>query len=151
TYAQTQEHLFEVIASIFAVPVGRPGRSSSLRLVRIRPIERNGRGVLMEPGGRDGVDLQRFEGDGAKDLVEIGSKQRIEDVTQPVIMKRGPCEPWLKPGEHAALFQPLPHLIALQRHLSALPKFAPAKWRFYRGQCPGEWVFEVPTTRCVTE
>ena len=24
--------------------------------------------------------------------------------------------------------------LALQRHLSALPKFAPAKWRFCRGQ-----------------
>jgi hypothetical protein len=24
--------------------------------------------------------------------------------------------------------------VALQRHLSALPKFAPAKWRLYRGQ-----------------
>ena len=42
-------------------------------------------------------------------------------------------------------------LLTLQRHLSALSKFAPAKWRFYRGQCPGACVFEVPTTRCVTE
>ena len=25
------------------------------------------------------------------------------------------------------------HPLALQRHLSALPKFAPATWRFYRG------------------
>ena len=42
-------------------------------------------------------------------------------------------------------------MVALQRHLGALPKFSPAKWLFYRGQCPGECVLEVPTTRCVTE
>src|SRR5262249_4542392 len=42
-------------------------------------------------------------------------------------------------------------MLTLQRHLSALPKFAPAKWRFYRGQCQGELGVQVPTTRCVTE
>jgi hypothetical protein len=34
----------------------------------------------MQPWGRDGVDLQYFESNGAKDLVAIGGKERIEDV-----------------------------------------------------------------------
>jgi hypothetical protein len=34
----------------------------------------------MQPGCRDGVDLERFEGDRSKDPIEIGGKQRIEDV-----------------------------------------------------------------------
>ena len=79
-HAETEEHLFEVVTTVFAMPIGRPGRPRCLRFVRIRPIERNGRGVLMQPGRRDGIDLQRFEGDRAKHPVEIGRKQRIEDV-----------------------------------------------------------------------
>jgi hypothetical protein len=111
THPQTQEPLFEVVASIFAVPVGWPGRSGSLWLVLIRSIERHGRRVLMEPGGWDGVDLECFQSKRAQHLVEVGRQQRIEDVPQPVSMERGPCEPRLKQGQHAALFQPLPHLI----------------------------------------
>jgi hypothetical protein len=34
----------------------------------------------MQPGCRDGIDFQRFEGDNPKDPMEIGRKQRIEDV-----------------------------------------------------------------------
>jgi hypothetical protein len=80
TAPQTQEHLLEIRAAIFAVSVGWPRGSRCLRLVRIRPIERNSRRVLMQPGGRDGIDLERFEGDRPKDPIEIGGKQRIEDV-----------------------------------------------------------------------
>jgi hypothetical protein len=34
----------------------------------------------MQPWDRDGIGLQYFEGNGAKDLVEIGGKEHIEDV-----------------------------------------------------------------------
>src|SRR5262245_47795493 len=81
-HVQTQEHLFEIVPPVFAMPVRRPGGSYHFGFVLIRPIERNRRGVLMEPWRWDGVDLQRFEGNGAKELIEIGRKQRIEDVAQ---------------------------------------------------------------------
>jgi hypothetical protein len=80
TDSQTQEHLLEIRAAIFAVSVSWPRGSRGLWLVRIHPIERNRCGVLMQPGGRDGIDLERFEGDSPKDPIEIGGKQRIEDV-----------------------------------------------------------------------
>jgi hypothetical protein len=57
THAQTEEHLFEVGTTVFAMPVGRSRRSWSLGGVRIHSIERNGRGVLMQPGRRDGIHL----------------------------------------------------------------------------------------------
>ena len=62
------------------MPVGGAGCPRLLRFVLIRAIERDGRGILMQPGRRNRIDLQGFEGDGAKDTVEIGGKQRIEDV-----------------------------------------------------------------------
>jgi len=80
--------LFEVVAPIFAVPKGRPGCPWGLWLVRIRPRECNGRGVLMEPRRRDGIDCEGLQRKRAKHLVEVGRKQRIEDVPQPVIMER---------------------------------------------------------------
>jgi hypothetical protein len=89
THAETQEHLFEIATPIFTMSISRPGRSRSLRFVLIRPIERNRRGVLMEPRRGNGIDLQRLEGNGAKHLVEIGGKQRIQDVAQPVIIEGG--------------------------------------------------------------
>jgi hypothetical protein len=65
----------------------------------------------MEPGCRDRIDCQRFEGDHDKHLVEIGGKQRIEDVAQAVIIERGACEPWLQQRQHPPLFQPLSHFV----------------------------------------
>ena len=74
------EHLFEIVPPVFAVPVGWPWCSGRLRLVLIGAIERNGGGILMESGRRQGIDLQRFEGHRTKHLIEVGRKQRIEDV-----------------------------------------------------------------------
>src|SRR5262249_31853258 len=70
-------------------PVGWPRCPWGLGGVCIRPIERHGCRVLMQPGGRDGRDRERFEGNGAQHLMEIGRTQRIEDVAQLVIMERG--------------------------------------------------------------
>src|SRR5215211_5686593 len=79
-HAQTQEYLFEIIPTVFAMTVSRPGGSYRFWFVLIHPIERNRRGVLMEPWRGDGIELQGFECNGAKDLVEIGGEQRIENV-----------------------------------------------------------------------
>jgi len=65
----------------------------------------------MQPGRRDGIDLQRFERDGAKDTVEIRGKQRIKDVPSPVIVERGTREPRLQERYQAPLFQASPHLV----------------------------------------
>ena len=65
----------------------------------------------MQPGRRDGIDLSCFQGDRAKHPIEIGGKQGIEDVPQPVIIECGPREPRLQQRHHPALFQPFPHLI----------------------------------------
>src|SRR5262245_53418241 len=54
-HAQTEEHLFEVISPVFAMPVGRPRSPQRLRVVLIGPIEGNRGGVLMQPRYRDGI------------------------------------------------------------------------------------------------
>ena len=52
----------------------------------------------MEPGGRNGIDLQGVECDRPKHAVEIGRKQRVEDLPQPVIMEREAFEAGLEQG-----------------------------------------------------
>src|SRR2546421_9369454 len=49
THAKTEEHLFEVGTTIFAMPVGRSRRPQRLWFVLIGPIDHNGLGVLMQP------------------------------------------------------------------------------------------------------
>src|SRR2546427_10843236 len=41
----------------------------------------------------------------------ICRKQCLEDVSQPIIIERGPCEARLQQRHHATCFQPFPHLI----------------------------------------
>src|SRR5439155_25511266 len=100
TYAETQEDLFEIIATVFAMAVGRPGRPWRLWFIRRRSIERNGCGVLMQPGCRDSVDFQRLERDSTKHRVEIGCKQRIENVPQAIIVEGSTREPRLQQCQH---------------------------------------------------
>ena len=71
------------------MPLGRPGGSRERRFVLIRPIERNGRGVWMEPGRRNRLDLQGLEGNGAQHPVEIGGTQRVQEVPSSVIIEGG--------------------------------------------------------------
>jgi hypothetical protein len=111
THAKTEEHLFEVVTTVFAMPVGRPRSPRRLRFVLIGPIQGNRGGILMEPGCGDGVDLQRFEGDRTKHRVEIGGKQGIEDMSQAVIIEGGTREPRLQQRHHATLFEPSPDLV----------------------------------------
>jgi hypothetical protein len=98
-HAKTQEHLLEIITAIFAVPIGRTRRDQPFDragLLLIGPVESDCRRILMEPWGRDGIDLQGVEGDSPKHAVEMGGKQGIEDLPQPVIMERGACEAGLE-------------------------------------------------------
>ena len=82
--------------AIFAMPVSRPGCSRGLRLVFIRAIEGERRRILVQPGGREGIDLQGIERDRPQHPVEMRRKQRLEDLPQPVIMERGALEPGLE-------------------------------------------------------
>jgi len=111
THPQTQEDLRELSAAILPVSVGWTRGSWCLRLVRIRPRERTSRGVLRQPGCRDGIDLQRFEGDSPKDPMEMGGTPRIEEVSEPGIIARGTRSPRLQQRHSAPLFQPSPHLV----------------------------------------
>jgi hypothetical protein len=111
THAETEQHLFEVVTTVFAMPVGRPRRPRHVRFVLIGPIEGNRSGILMQPGRRKGIDLQGFEGDRTKHRVEIGRKQRIEDMSQAGIMERGTRESRLQQRHHATLFEPSPYLV----------------------------------------
>jgi hypothetical protein len=114
TDPETQQPLFAIITSILAVPIGRTRRDQPLdrvTLLFIGPMERDGRRILIEPGGRDGIDRQGVESDSPKHAVEIGGKQGIEDLPQPVIMKRGACEAGLEQRYHLTLLQAWPDLI----------------------------------------
>jgi hypothetical protein len=90
-HAKAEEHLFAVVTPVFAMPVGRPRSPRQLWFVLIGPLEGNRGGVLMQPRGRDGRDLQGFESHCTTHGVEIGRKQRIEDVPHPVIIECGTC------------------------------------------------------------
>jgi hypothetical protein len=106
--------LLEIIMPIFAVPIGRPRRDQPLDrtgLLLIGPIESDRRRILMEPWGRDGIDLQGVECESTKHAVEIGGKQGIEDLPQSVIMERSACEAGLEQGYHPTFFQACPYLI----------------------------------------
>jgi len=112
--AETQEDLLEIIPPIFAVPIGRPGRDQPCdwagRLL-IGPIEGDGRCILMEPGCREGINVQGVEGDGTKDAVELRGTQRLEHLAKAVIVQRRSSQTILEQGEHPALLQARPHLI----------------------------------------
>jgi hypothetical protein len=113
-HAKTQEHLFEIIMSIFAVPISRTRRDwpvAPVRLLLISPIEGDRRRILVQPGGRDGIDLQGIEGDGPKYLVEMNGEEGIENLSQSRVMDGGALEPRLQQGQHPPFFQAGPHLV----------------------------------------
>jgi hypothetical protein len=98
--------LLEIITPIFAVPIGRTRRDRACALVRlllIGSLQGDRRRILMEPGCRDGLDLQGVEGDSPKHTVQIRGKQRIQDLPQSVIMERGAREAGLEQRYHATL------------------------------------------------
>ena len=50
THPETQQHLFEIVTPVFTMPVGWPQCPWGLWFIFIRSIERNRRGVLVQPG-----------------------------------------------------------------------------------------------------
>jgi hypothetical protein len=110
-HPQTEEHRLEGVAAIWALPVGRVGGLRTLGLVRLRPVEPHGRGVLRQPGRRDRLDRYGVEGDGAQHLVALGRPEGLEEVPPPIIIEGGPRAPWLQSRHHPALFPPLPHRV----------------------------------------
>src|SRR5215813_1785987 len=113
-HAETQEDWLEVIPPILAMPISRSGRDTPRnradRLL-IGPIQADRRRLLMEPGGREGRDLQGVEGDSTKDAVERRGKPRSEHLAEAVIVPRRSSQAIREPGEHPALLQTCPHLI----------------------------------------
>jgi hypothetical protein len=100
-HAETQKHLLELIALIFAMPIGRARWDRSFAqagFLLIGHIQANRCRILMKPRGREGIDLQGVECDRPKHTVEMYGKQRIEDLPQAVIMERGTCEAGLEQG-----------------------------------------------------
>jgi hypothetical protein len=96
------------------VPIRRPRRDRPCAwagLLFIGSIQGDRRRILMEPWGREGIDLQGVECDSPKHAVEMRGKQRIENLPQPVIMERGAFEARLEQGYHPTLLQTCPHLI----------------------------------------
>jgi hypothetical protein len=106
--------LLKIIMPIFAVPIGRTRREQPFdwaALLLIRSIESDRCRILMEPWGRDGIDLQGVKRNSTKHAVEMRGKQRIQDLSQPVIMERGVREVGLEQGYHPTVLQACPHLI----------------------------------------
>src|SRR5215510_14062654 len=99
THTETQEHLLKIIPPIFAVPIGRPGRERPFARaghLLIGPIQGDRRRILMQPWGRESIDLQGVERDRTKHAVELRSKQGLQDLPQPIIMERGSREAGLE-------------------------------------------------------
>jgi hypothetical protein len=65
----------------------------------------------MDPGRRNGVDFQRLERQDTKHLIQVGGKERVEDLPQAVIIERLLLSARLKQGQHPTLRQPGPHFV----------------------------------------
>ena len=65
----------------------------------------------MSPWKGWGIDLQSIECDGTKHAVEIRGKQRIENLSEAVIVQRRSSQAILEQGEQPAFLQACPHLV----------------------------------------
>ena len=63
-----------------------------------RPIQGERGRRLMEPGGRDGIHRQGMERDCSTHTVEIGGKQGIEALPEPLSTERGARQARLAQG-----------------------------------------------------
>ena len=80
--------MLEVAAPIFVVAIGRTGFLGTLLSGFVGAVKGDGRGILMNSGCCNLVGLQRPQGKGAEDLVEIGLKERIEGLSQTGVVER---------------------------------------------------------------
>ena len=65
-------------------------------LLLIGAIQADRRRILMEPGGRDGLDLQGVECDSPTHAVEMRGKERIEHLAEAGMMPRSSSEALLE-------------------------------------------------------
>ena len=113
-HPETQKDLLELLTPLFAMPIGRPGWEQPCDrtgLLRIGPLQGERCRILLEPGGRDSLDVQGRECDGAQDALERCGTQRLQDLPQPRLMQGSRREAGLEPGDHATLLQACSHLI----------------------------------------
>jgi hypothetical protein len=87
-HPKTEDHLFDLVTSIFAMLIG--GMPLASAVVLIGANERKSSGILREPWRWNGINLQGFEDDRPQHCVEMGGKKRVEDVPEAVIVDRGP-------------------------------------------------------------
>ena len=113
-HAEPEEHVLEGIPPILAGPISRPGwakpRTRAERLLR-GPLQADRRRIRMEPGGREGIDLQGVEGDSTQDAGARRGTQRREQLAAAVSVPRRAAQALLEPGEPPALLQTCPHLL----------------------------------------
>ena len=112
-HPQAQEHVLQIIRPICAGPRGRTRRDPPLDrggLLLIGPRERDRRRLLMEPGGRDGRDLQGVAGESPTHAVAMGGTPGIAELPQSIIRERGACEAGLEEGSHPTLLSACPDL-----------------------------------------
>src|SRR5687767_5423276 len=88
TDPETQQHLLEVAAPVFAVAVGQTRSLDAHSTFVVGAIEGNRGGILMNPGCFNLIGLERAQGNGAEDWVEIGVKERIMALSQTRVMER---------------------------------------------------------------
>jgi hypothetical protein len=65
----------------------------------------------MHPGRRYGIRFKRLERHGAQDLIEIGTKQRIENLSLACIMDRERLQAGLQQRQHSPFVQAPSHRI----------------------------------------
>jgi hypothetical protein len=100
TAPEAQDDLLAVWAAIFAIAMGRTWSQwggvllcllrATLWKTGIDPIEPQRRRILVQPGGRNGVEGEGLEGEGTQHVVEVGGKHGIEDVAEAIIVERFP-------------------------------------------------------------
>ena len=119
--AQAQHHLLQCRGPIFVRALGRTGGNRGRLRVGLLggrrcevfrgPRQGKCRRLLMEPQGREGLHLERFERAGPEHLVQVRRTQRIEQLPETVILQGLARAPRLQERQPATLFQPLPDLL----------------------------------------
>src|SRR5687768_14318689 len=66
--AQAQDDLLELVSTILTIAIGGSGALVLTLAILISPVERNCRGILMNPGRFDLVCFQSTQGNGTEDL-----------------------------------------------------------------------------------
>jgi hypothetical protein len=115
--AKAQPPLLEFRMPILVIARGRTGGNRSSRRDRRRwegvigPVQGHCRRILMAPERREGIHVERFEGEGLEHLVQVWGKQRSEQLAEAISIQGRALEPGLQAWQHATLCQPLSSLV----------------------------------------